>query len=66
MGVERLTEPDPAIGTAPIRRGEDLEARNVASTATNPLALLADGEPDVGVLSDHMQTFDRERVQTVP
>ncbi len=63
VAVERLVEGDPALGPAPVRAREDLEARDVAAAAADPLALLAEQDAQIDVLADDVQPLDRQRVQ---
>ena len=56
--VQRLVEADPALGAAPVRAGEDLEAGDVASPASQPAACLAELDPQVDVLAGDVHALD--------
>src|SRR3984885_2292282 len=62
VAIQRLVAVDPALGAAPVRTGEDLEAEDVAPASSQPPPLLADAHPQVDVLALNVQPLDLQRI----
>ena len=58
VAIERLVEVDPALRAAPVGAREDLEARDVATAAANPLAALPQADKQIDIIALDVQALD--------